>query len=46
MLVPKKENYQSMIGVRVESQKDFMARTCQNTCLGNCNAPVLLTELQ
>lgn len=45
MLVPKKENYQFMLGTGVKNQKNFMARTCQNTCLGNCNAPVLMAEL-
>lgn len=46
MLIPKKENYQSMIGILAKTNNDFMARTCQNTCLGNCNAPVLLAKLK
>lgn len=46
MYIPKKENYQVISGVLYDvNQSDFVARTCQGTCLGNCNAPMLLEEV-
>ena len=45
MLLPAKKNYDSMHGVlRTKSCDNMIARTCQNTCLGKCNAPVSLID--
>lgn len=45
MLLPSKTNFDSMQGMlHAKSCDDMVARTCQNTCLGNCNAPISLVD--